>query len=190
MITLNERVDKLLANSTEKILQDSNLRNELARLVLLVANKDICTACPGILQENVYYLQRLRKENKLKINKTHMSNTKRYSLPKGSTYRPFGSPEVYTNENITDEIVESLIKAEPNVAKVFIDSQAPVVTTPPTDPTGDPDGEKAIDLEKLTKKELAQKYAELTGKSIDPDKTNKSQLIIDVQKEIDALKKI
>jgi hypothetical protein len=99
---------------------------------------------------------------------------KRYSLPDGQSYRPFGIGEVYTNDNIDDEKVERLLKANPDARKVFIDAEAK--------PAEDP---KPSDLDALTKKELHAKYAELTGKSAD-EKLNKAELVELVQYEIDA----
>lgn len=109
--------------------------------------------------------------------------SKRYSLPEGKTYRPFGSSEVITNQNITDKMVESLIKQDPNHAKAFIDAEAKPAAPKKDENTGT--GSEASDISKLTKKELHAKYAELAGKAAD-EKLNHPALVALVKGEMDA----
>jgi hypothetical protein len=104
---------------------------------------------------------------------------KRYSLPHGKAYRPFNSGEVITNDNITDEIVEAILKTSPEAKKVFLDSEN---QGSPEQPTA---GNGAEDFSKLTKKELHAKYVELTGKAAD-EKLNHAGLLALVNFEIEA----
>lgn len=105
---------------------------------------------------------------------------KRYSLPEGQTYRPFGSSEVVTNQNITDELVEQLIKADPSHKKAFIDSEGQVKKD-----ENKANGFEASEISKLTKKELHAKYVELTGKAAD-EKLNHPALVLLVTTEMNA----
>lgn len=100
---------------------------------------------------------------------------KRYSLPNGKAFRPFGLGLVITNDNITDEMVENLLKTNPDAAKVFIDAEAA--------PEGE--SEPGDGLDALTKKELHAKYVELSGKAAD-EKLNKEALLALVRDEVAA----
>jgi len=103
--------------------------------------------------------------------------SKRYSLPNGTSYRPFGIGEVYTNDNIDDEKVERLFKVNPEAKKVFIDAEAK--------PADGGEHAQPDDLEALTKKELHAKYVELTGSAAD-EKLNKDNLLTLVREEVAA----
>lgn len=99
----------------------------------------------------------------------------RYKLPDGMEYRPFGLADVYTNDNITDERVEKLLKLRPAAAKVFIDAKETKDQKP--------------DEDKRTKKELLARYAELTGKTPD-EKANRAELLELVKAEEEAAAKL
>jgi len=61
------------------------------------------------------------------------TNTKRNMMTKFKLVKPFqlfGSPEYYTEKNMTDEIAEKLLKAEPKLAG-FIVSLQPVEPVEP-----------------------------------------------------------
>jgi hypothetical protein len=106
----------------------------------------------------------------------------KYKLKKDQTFRMFGTGEVLSNDNITDEKVEAILKLQPELeGKIFIDTtkeEAPAL--PPAPPASIDD-----ELNALTKKDLHAKYFELTGKAAD-EKANKEALVALVKAELEA----
>lgn len=100
-------------------------------------------------------------------------------MPANKSYRPFGSGQVLTNDNLTDEIAASIIEKNPASKKMFIDAQAG-----PAEVEEDLTGE-AVELVKLTKKQLEAKYLELTQKSA-PNGLNHEKLVALVAAELEA----
>lgn len=109
-----------------------------------------CTTCPGKMRM-VFYDLKLTFYTK---NNTVMATKTRYSLKntKGS-FRPFGSGEVITAENLTDAKAEKLIKQNPAYANIFhIDESVAA-------PQLDDDTDEAPS----EKEQLQARYQELSG---------------------------
>ncbi|UOR06238.1 hypothetical protein MUN82_03880 [Hymenobacter aerilatus] len=97
---------------------------------------------------------------------------RKYSFVSDDTsYRPFGSPSVYNNANLTDAVAERLIKADPAFEKLLKATEAPVPTAPTI-------AEQTAELDKLKREELDALYTSEVPDS-DPAKAfaNKGELI-------------
>lgn len=170
-MNLLERASVLLTHSRSDVLNDPSLTKELTD-IFRFRGEDICSACPGVLSSKYDELSRVVTSGKFNnIFMAKNKNTKadapkgsrRYMLPEGKAYRPFGMGVVYTNDNLTDEIVESLIKANPTVKKVFIDlgEQGAKAPAQPGSQDEDPTGP--------TLEELKKRYKEATGEDVPED---------------------
>lgn len=103
-----------------------------------------CTTCPGKLK--AVFLS-LKMTFYTKPNTVMATSNRKYTLKnKKGSFRPFGSAEVYTNENLTDAIAEKLIKQNEAYSQLF--NVAGEETDGPTE-----------------KEQLQAEYEKLTGKA-------------------------
>ena len=121
-MSILERANRLINTPRESVVADPVELVELFRL----RGEKICSACPGVLSAKFDELKRIVESGN--FNSMFMNDQKRkYTLPKGQSYRPFGSGEVYTNETLTDEIAEEIIRQNPAASKVFINDESVVL---------------------------------------------------------------
>lgn len=165
-MNLLKRSTALLAHSKADVLADPSKVKELTE-IFRFRGENICSACPGVLSAKLDELNRIVQSgnfNNIFMAKKNQpqsaestGKSRRYMLPEGKHYRPFGLGVVYTNDNITDEVVEKLIAENPSVKNVFIDLHAQEEP-----PAQDNNATPTLD-------EVKAKYRELMGEDAPAD---------------------
>src|SRR5690606_34315541 len=101
-MSLLERASALLLHSKSEVLNDPSLTKELTDIVRL-RGQDICSACPGVLSSKYDELNTIVQSGNfnnifMAKKKARKNSGRRYMLPEGQVYRPFGMGVVYSND--------------------------------------------------------------------------------------------
>lgn len=163
---LRQRTKDILNYTANQIQNSEKLQSEFYSVLNLngIESNKRCLSCvPG-------KLEKLRRKSISNFNNTTMKN-RRYHLPEGKTIRVFGTGTVLNNDNLTDKVVEDLIKKNAGYKKVFIDSEA-----------DEEDSSSESELSKLTVAKLKGLYEEVTGQAPE-GKPTKAELIEMIEAE-------
>ena len=126
---------------------------------------EVCTGCPNKIAG---YIKRIKNFKQSKIMSNEKSN---FKLKKGAILPKPGTSEVYSNENLTDEVAIRFIKKNPNRKQLF------AVLPKNLDELLE-EGETQ-DLNELTVKQLKAKYPDASGRT-------KADLIADIEASIEG----
>lgn len=177
-MNLQERTLSILKYSAKEIQNSEELQSEfysVLQLNNLESNKRCLSCIPAKLEK--------LKAKQVSILNNRSMKQRRFYLPEGKVYRPFGGGKNLTNDNMTDEEVLKIIKKHPGAAKVFIDTEADGQEAPAG--TGAAKSNAAPDeYLKKSGKELADIYKALTDQPA--PKVKKEDLVVLIRKEEEA----
>lgn len=120
-IELEEIKNEIKQIGLQKVLHDAKSSELVSKYYLQLFHESLCSTCPGKLAEAYSQILNLNIQNFLT-----MANSKYKVANDGvidTVYSPIaGVPYHVSNANITDEIAEKLIKANPNFKKQLVTS--------------------------------------------------------------------